>query len=64
MEPINVMASCGNPKSNIIARSLAWSMDPKAFVKSMNNRYISRVVNLTSSNAAIRVWICLLVHLF
>ena len=40
MEPNNVMAPCGSPKSDIIAISLAWSMDPKAFVKSMNNRYI------------------------
>jgi hypothetical protein len=48
---------------HLVERSLAWSMDPKAFVKSMNNRYISWVVNLTSSSAVIRVWICLLVHL-
>jgi hypothetical protein len=63
MEPISIMVACENPRSNIIVRSLAWLMDPKAFVKSMNNRYISWVVNLASSSAAIRVWICLLVHL-
>jgi hypothetical protein len=63
MEPNNVMAPCGNPKSDIIAISLAWSMDPKAFVKSMNNRYISWVVNLASFSVAMRIWICLLVYL-
>jgi hypothetical protein len=38
MDPTKVMASLGYPKSDIIARSLAWSMEPKALVKSMNNR--------------------------
>jgi hypothetical protein len=29
------MASVGYPRSFIIVKSLAWSMDPKAFLKSM-----------------------------
>jgi hypothetical protein len=63
MQPICAMASFGKPRSNMIARSRAWSMDPKAFVKSMNNRYISYVMKCASSSAATRVWIRLLIHL-
>jgi hypothetical protein len=38
MEPTNFVASFGNPKSIIIARNRAWSIDPKALLKSMNSR--------------------------
>jgi hypothetical protein len=62
MDPINLMASLGNPKSTIIARSLAWSMEPKTLVKSINKRYISWFVKRASSSAAIKVWIWRLVQ--
>ena len=62
MNPISFMASLENPRSYIIARSLAWSMEPNALVKSMNSRYISWLVKLASSSAAIIVWIWRLVH--
>ena len=64
MFPIRVIASFGYPKSFVIANSLAWSRDPKAFFKSIYNRYISWFVNLASSSAAMRSWSCLDVLLF
>ena len=33
-------------------------------MKSIYNRYISCNENLESSNAAISIWVCLLVHLY
>jgi hypothetical protein len=60
--PINLIASVGYPRSSMIARSLAWSMDPKALMKSIYSRYISCDVNLASSKATIIVCICLLVQ--
>jgi hypothetical protein len=47
----------------MMASSLAWSMDPNAFLKSIYRRYISCWVSLESSKAAIRVCSCLDVHL-
>ena len=47
----------------MIASNLAWSIDPKALVKSMYSKYMSCVVNLASSSTTISVYICLLVHL-
>jgi hypothetical protein len=41
MLPIRLMASCGYPRSFIMANSLAWPMDPNAFLKSMYNKYMS-----------------------
>ena len=35
MFPMRFMESVGYPKSFIIAKSLAWSIEPKAFLKSM-----------------------------
>ena len=45
----------GNPRASIIANSLEWSMEPKAFLKSKYNRYISVSEYLASSSAAITV---------
>ena len=58
-----VMMTFGYPRSFIMARSLAWSMDPKAFLKSMYRIYMSWFVNLASSNAAISTWSCRVVPL-
>ena len=33
--PMRLIESLGYPKSVIMARSRAWSMEPKAFLKSM-----------------------------
>ena len=35
MFPMRLMASVGYPRSFIITKSLAWSVEPKAFLKSM-----------------------------
>ena len=35
MLPISLIASSGYPKSTIMASNVAWSMDPKALVKSI-----------------------------
>ena len=43
----------------MIARGRAWSIDLKAFLKSIYMMYISWFVNLASSGAAIMVCICL-----
>ena len=59
MFPIRFMASCGYPRSSIMARSLAWSMEPKAFLKSMYRMYMFWFVNRASSSAAISTWSCL-----
>jgi len=61
--PISSTASLGYPRSSIMASSLAWSIDPKAFLKSMYVRYMSLLVSLASSRAAIIIWICLVVFL-
>jgi hypothetical protein len=53
MFPIRVTASTGYPKSFVIANSFAWSREPKAFLKSIYSRYISWLVNIASSSAAI-----------
>ena len=54
MFPIRVTASSGYPRSFVMANSLAWSREPKAFLKSMYNKYMSWFVNLASSSATIR----------
>jgi hypothetical protein len=46
-----------------MARSLAWSMEPNAFLKSIYRRYISCWVSLESYRVAISVCSCLDVHL-
>jgi hypothetical protein len=46
-----------------MANSLAWSIDPNAFLKWMYRRYISCWVSLESSRVAIRICNCLDVHL-
>ncbi len=63
MLPIKFITSFGYPRSFIMARSLAWSMDPKVFLKSMYRIYISWFVNPASSNAAISTWSCRVVPL-
>ena len=35
MLPIGLMASCGYPRSAMMASSRVWSIDPNAFLKSM-----------------------------
>jgi hypothetical protein len=35
MLPIRLMASCGYPRSAIMTNSLAWSVEPNAFFKSI-----------------------------
>ena len=59
MLPTRLMTSVGYTRSFIVAKSLAWSMEPKAFLKSMYRIYMSWFVNLASSNAAMRSWSCL-----
>ena len=39
--PVRVTASSGYPRSFIMAINLAWSIDPKAFLKSKYSRYMS-----------------------
>ena len=63
MFPIRVTASSGYPRSFVIANSLAWSREPKAFLKLMYNRYMSWFVNFASSSVAMRSWSCLDVFL-
>jgi hypothetical protein len=53
MFPMRFMESLGYPKSFIMAKSLAWSMESKAFLKSMYRMYISWFVSIASSSAAI-----------
>ena len=43
----------------MMARSLAWYIDPKTFLKPIYVRYMSFVVSLASSRVAMIVWICL-----
>ena len=45
--------------SSMMAKSLAWSIEPNALLKSINVRYMSFVVNLVSSKVAMIVWIVL-----
>ena len=59
MFPIILTASRGQPKSFMRASSLAWSIKPKAFLKSMYMRYMSLLVSLASSRVAMIVCICL-----
>jgi hypothetical protein len=47
----------------MMANSLAWSMDPNTFLKSMYSKYISCRVSFESSKAVISVCSCLEVHL-
>ena len=42
----------------MMAKNFAWSIEPKAFLKSIYVRYMSFVVNLASSKVAMIVWIC------
>ena len=63
MFPTSIIASVGYPRSFIIFRSLAWSNDPNAFLKSIYSRYISWFVNFASSSAAMRSCSCLAVLL-
>ena len=51
-------ASMGKSRSSMRASRRAWSMDPKALRKSMYVRWISLVVSLTFSRAAMIIWIC------
>ena len=53
------MESVGYPRSFIMAKSLAWSMEPNAFLKSMYRIYISWFVSLAFSSAPMSSWICL-----
>jgi hypothetical protein len=46
-----------------MAKSLAWTMEPNAFLKSIYRRYISCWVSMESSKVAITVCSCLDVHL-
>ena len=48
-----------DPKSFIIAKSLAWSREPNAFLKFMYRRYVFWFVNLASSKAAMSSCSCL-----
>lgn len=59
MFPTICIASKGYPRSSMMARSLAWPMESKAFLKSMYVRYMSFVMSLTSLRVTIIVYICL-----
>ena len=61
---VKVTAFTRYPRSFIMANNLAWSIDPKAFLKSIYNRYMSSLMKCASSRATISSWICLDVHLF
>jgi hypothetical protein len=63
MLPTNSIASKGYLRSSMIVKSRVWSMEPKAFLKSMYNMYMSWFVSLASSSAAISICICLVVLL-
>ena len=63
MLSIRVTSSSRYPKALVTANSLAWSSEPKAFLKSMYKRTMSWFVNFAYSSAAIRlgvgiVWMC------
>ena len=58
MFPIISTASRGEPRSSMIAKSLAWSMELKTFLKSIYVRYMYFVVSLASSKVSMIVWIC------
>ena len=60
---VKVTASSGYPRSFMMANSLAWPIDPKAFLKSIYSRYMSLLVKCTSSKVAVRSCNCLDVHL-
>ena len=59
ISPTISTTSRGIPRSSMRARSLAWSMKPKASWKSMYVRYISLLVSLASSRVAMIICICL-----
>jgi hypothetical protein len=63
MFPIKLIASIGYPISSIIVSSLAWSIEPNAFLKSMYKMYMSCLVYFASSKGAMISCICLIVHL-
>ena len=63
MFPMRFMESLGYPKYFIMASSLAWLMEPKAFFKSKSRVYISWFVNFAFLSVAISNWICLEVFL-
>ena len=65
--PVNVVVDCeymfsirfitsfGYPRSCIMVSSLASSIEPKTFLKSMYRMYMFWFVNLVSSSAAINI---------
>lgn len=59
MFPTISTTSRGYSRSSMMARSCIWSMEPKAFLKSMYVRYMSFAVSLASFRVAMIVWICL-----
>ena len=48
----------------MIANSLAWSIDPKTFLKSIYMRYMSLLVSHASLRATISVCICIEVFIY
>ena len=60
--PFKVTASSGYPRSFMMANSLALSIDRKAFLKSIYDRYMSLLVKCASSRAAVNSCSCLDVH--
>ena len=42
--PVKITASTGYPRAFIMANNLAWSIDPKAFLKFIYSRYMSLLV--------------------
>lgn len=59
MFPSISTASKGKPRSSMRASSLAWSMEPKAFRKSIYVRYMSLLVSHASFKAPMIICICL-----
>jgi hypothetical protein len=55
MFPIGTIVFNGYSKSSMRARSLAWLMEPKAFLKSMYGMYISLLVSLVFFSAPIKI---------
>ena len=52
--PMRLVSSVGYVTYFIMAKSFVWSIEPKAFLKSMQRMYISWFVNLASSSAVMR----------
>ena len=46
------------PRSSMSVNSLAWSIEPNAFLKSIYVMYMSLLVSLASSRDARIIWIC------